>query len=82
MIDNAVSVSAVQQSELATHVHISTYPGFPGGAGHRESACNAGATEDVGSIPGSGRFPWRRARQPTPVFLPGKSHVQRSLMGP
>ena len=27
----------------------------------------------------SGRFPWRRAWQPTPVFLPGKSHGQRSL---
>ena len=25
--------------------------------------------------------PWRRKRQPTPVFLPGKSHGQRSLAG-
>ena len=25
------------------------------------------------------RIPWRRIRQPTPVFLPGKSHGQRSL---
>ena len=24
---------------------------------------------------------WRRKRQPTPVFLPGKSHGQRSLAG-
>ena len=24
---------------------------------------------------------WRRKWQPTPVFLPGKSHEQRSLMG-
>jgi len=23
--------------------------------------------------------PWRRAWQPTPVFLPGESHGQRSL---
>ena len=28
---------------------------------------------DLGSIPGLGSFPWRRAWQPTPVFLPGKS---------
>ena len=28
-----------------------------------------------------GKTPWRRARQPTPVFLPGESHGQRSLMG-
>ena len=26
-------------------------------------------------------MPWRRKQQPTPVFLPGKSHGQRSLMG-
>ena len=25
--------------------------------------------------------PWRRAWQPTPVFLPGESHGQRSLTG-
>ena len=24
---------------------------------------------------------WRRAWQPTPVFLPGESHGQRSLVG-
>ena len=24
---------------------------------------------------------WRRKWQPTPVFLPGKSHDQRSLVG-
>ena len=41
-------------------------------------AYNAG---DPGSIPGSGRFPWRRKWQPTPVLLPGKSHRWRSLVG-
>ena len=34
---------------------------------------NAGDIRDAGLISGSGRFPWRRAWQPTPVFLPGKS---------
>ena len=43
-----------------------------------ESACSAG---DLGSIPGSGRFPWRREWQPTLVFLPRESHGQRSLAG-
>ena len=28
-----------------------------------------------------GKIPWRRAWQPTPVFLPGESHGQRSLCG-
>ena len=35
----------------------------------------------MGSIPGSGRFPWRREWQLTPVFLLGKFHRQRSLEG-
>ena len=31
--------------------------------------------------PWVGKFPWRRKWQPTPVFLPGESHGQRSLEG-
>ena len=27
------------------------------------------------------KIPWRRAGQPTPVFLPGESYGQRSLVG-
>ena len=27
------------------------------------------------------KIPWRREWQPTPVFLPGKSHRPRSLVG-
>ena len=52
--------------------------GFPGGSEIKVSACNAG---DQGSIPGSGRLPWRRKWQPTPVFLPGESHGRRSMVG-
>ena len=44
--------------------------GFPGGSVIKNLPANAGDTGDVGSIPGSGRFPWRRKWQPTPVFLP------------
>ena len=39
---------------------------------------NAG---DQGLMPGLGRFPWRRAQQHIPVFLPGEFHGQRSLVG-
>ena len=52
--------------------------GFPGSSVGKKSACNAGK-------------PWfnfwvkklssRRDRLPTPVFLPGESHGQRSLAG-
>ena len=52
--------------------------GFPHSSVGKSSAYNAG---DPGSIPGSGRFPWRKKWQPTPIFLPGESHGQWSLMG-
>ena len=44
----------------------------------KESAYNAG---DLGLIPGSGRFPWRREWYPTPVFVPGEFYGQKSLVG-
>ena len=42
---------------------------------------NAGDTREVGSIPGLGRSPGGGNWQPAPVFLPGESHGQRSLVG-
>ena len=47
----------------------------------KNSPANAGDVRDMGLIPGWGRFPWRRKWQPTPVFLPGESHGQKSLVG-
>ena len=44
--------------------------GFSGGLDGKESTCNVG---DLGLIPKLGRSPWRRAWQPTPVFLPAAS---------
>ena len=44
----------------------------------KEFACNSG---DLGSVPGLGRSPWRRAWQPTPEYFPGEVHGQRSLAG-
>ena len=50
---------------------------FTGGSDGKESACNGG---DPGLIPGSGRS-LENEWQPTPVFLPGEFHGQRSLEG-
>ena len=51
--------------------------GFPGSSAGQESTSNAG---DLGSVRGWGWSPWRREWQPTPVFLPGESRGQRSLV--
>ena len=45
---------------------------------HRRTACIG----DVGWFnPWVGKIPWRRKWQPIPIFLPGNSHAQRSLVG-
>ena len=54
-----------------------TYLGFPGGSENKESACNA---LDLGLIFGSGRFPWRREWQSTPIFWPEEFHGQSHLV--
>ena len=51
--------------------------GFPGSLDGKESTCNA---EDLGSIPGLGRCPWRR-EVPTLVFWPGEFHGLYSPWG-
>ena len=42
---------------------------------------NAGDIREVGSILIVTKIPWRRAWQPSPVFLPEESHGERSLAG-
>ena len=49
-----------------------------GGSVVKSPPASAGDTGDP-FHPWVRKTPWRRARQPTPVFLPGKSHRQRSL---
>ena len=52
--------------------------GFPGGSYGKEPDCQC---KRHGFGPSVGKILWRKARQPTPVFLPEKSHRQRSLAG-
>ena len=53
---------------------------FPGGLAVKNLPANAGNAGDWFD-PWIGKRPWSRIWQPTPVFLPGKSHGQRSLAG-
>ena len=55
--------------------------GFPGGTSSKEPACQCTRHKQHGFHPWVGKIPWRRKWQPTPVFLPGESHGQRSLVG-
>ena len=52
-----------------------------GGTSGKEPACQCRRHEKPGFNPWVGKIPWRRVWQPTPVFLPGESHGQRSLAG-
>ena len=61
--------------------HLGRMLGFPGGASGKEAASQCTKCKGWGFDPWVGKIPWRRARQPTPVFLPGESQEQRSLAG-
>ena len=62
-------------------VLIHAYLGFNGGANVKEPACQCRRHKRCGFDPWVGMILWRRAWQPTPVFLPGESHGQKSLVG-
>ena len=64
-----------KKSELITDM------GFPGGASGKEPACQCRRHRRCMLNPWVGKISWRRSWQTTPVFLPGESHRQRSLVG-
>ena len=51
--------------------------GLPWWLNGKESTCQS---RRRGFDPWVGKIPWRRKWQPTLIFLPGKSHGQRSLI--
>ena len=55
--------------------------GFLGGASGKESACQCWRHKRCRFDPWLRKIPWRRPWQPTPVFLPGESLGQRTLVG-
>ena len=52
--------------------------GFPAGLNRKESCLQFGRP---GFHPWVGKTAWRRQWLPTPVFLPGESHGERSPVG-
>ena len=60
---------------------LATLQVFRGNTSGKEAACQCWRHKRCRFDPWVGKVPWRRAWQPTPVFLPGESHGQRSLEG-
>ena len=55
--------------------------GFLRGTNGEEHTCQCRRHKTCGFDLWVGKIAWRRAWQPTPVFLPGESHGQRTLVG-
>ena len=55
--------------------------GFPGDASGKETACQCRRHKRCGFDPWVRTIPLEESLEPTPVFLPGEAHGQRSLAG-
>ena len=62
-------------------IENTVYMGLPTWLSGKVSACQCRRDSRRGFNPWVRKMPWRNKWQPTPVFLPGKSHGQRSLVG-
>ena len=86
ILDPPLTSYGMQGKFLNPHGHqfsslVGMTMGFPGGASDKEPTCQCRIHKRCGFSPWTGKIPWRRAWQPTPVFLPGESHGQRSPVG-
>ena len=55
--------------------------GLPRGHSVKEPTCQCRRLQRCCFAPWVGKIPWRRKWLTTPVFLPGRSHGRRSLVG-
>ena len=84
LIQHCKAITPQLRKNIYTHVCMCVYIyiyGFPGGTSSKEPACQCKRLRKCGFDPWIRKIPWRRAWHPTPVFLPGESHGQRSLAG-
>ena len=72
-------VLSFKSSLLAVEYDASS--AFPGGTSGEKPALQCGRQRKPGCDPRVRKTPWRRARHPTWVFLPGESQGQWSLVG-
>ena len=62
-------------------IFYAVWGAFPAGTSSKEPSCQCKRRKRRWLNPWVGKIPWSRAWQPTPVFLPGESHGQGSLVG-
>ena len=75
-------ISDTMEQRQTIFVHDSQIPeDFLGGTSGKEPACQCKNHKRRWFDPWVGKISWRRWWQPTPVFLPGKSHGQRNMVG-
>ena len=58
-----------------------TWMGFPGDVNAKEPTCQCRKCKKLRFDPWIGKILWKRVWQPTPEFLPGEAHGQKSLEG-
>ena len=78
---NVNSFNSTKEIILVFLFSVDAGKDFPDGTSGKEPTCQCRRHKREGFDPWIGKIAWRRAWQPTPVFLPGESHGQRSLVG-
>ena len=76
-------IVALLQSNLCCSRAAPTWmdlEGSPGGSSGKQPACQCRRHSRLGFVLWVRKIPWRRKWQPTPVFLPGEFHRQKSLV--
>ena len=86
MVQDVLSVSTQnsfisQTSQCFILTFLKPNQRFPRWWSGKESTCQCRRCKRCGFIPWVGKIPWTMKWQPTPVFLPEKSHRQRHLVG-
>ena len=78
---NVANAESVLLITIIFFVYIFLSPGLPWWLSSKECAWQCRRHRRFGFDPWVRKIAWRRKWQPTPVFLPGKTHGQRSLVG-
>ena len=71
----------MDEAQSRKELEAPKFQGFPSGVSGKEPACQCRRHKRHKFNLWVRKILWRRAWQPTPVFLPGESHGQRGLVG-